>query len=187
VGELTKAEVRAHAARLGLRTADKPDSQDVCFIHSARGRSEFLAQRIPLHAAEVVDASSGAVLGTVPAAELVTVGQRRGLGVSPDGHRRFALTVDVRERRITVGSSRDAVAIRVALDGASWIGSPLGRGDRAHAQTSAHGRAGACTWDGDGVVFDEPHPLVAPGQTVALYDAADGDSVVGAAVATVGA
>ncbi len=184
VGELTKSEVRAHAARLGLRTALKPDSQDVCFIHSVRGRGGFLAERIALHAAEVVDASSGEVLGTVPAAELVTVGQRRGLGVSPDGHRRYALTVDVRERRITVGSSHDAVATRVAVDEATWMGPPLARGDRAYAQTSAHGRAGACTWDGDAVVFDEPHPLVAPGQTVALYGAADADDVVGAAVAT---
>ena len=61
---------------------------------------------------------------------------------------------------------------------------PSRAGARAHAQTSAHGAAAPCTWDGDAVVFDEPQPLVAPGQTVALYDAADPDAVVGAAVAT---
>ena len=55
VGEMTKAEVRAHAAGLGLRTAAKPDSQDVCFIGSAEGRQGFLAERLELHPAEVVD------------------------------------------------------------------------------------------------------------------------------------
>ncbi|HEY5023904.1 MAG TPA: tRNA 2-thiouridine(34) synthase MnmA [Acidimicrobiales bacterium] len=184
VGELTKAEVRARAAAIGLRTAAKPDSQDVCFIHSGRGRSGFLAERMPLHPAELVDASSGAVVGTVPAGELVTVGQRRGLGVAVDGHRRYALTVDVRARRITVGTSADAFGARVVIERTSWVGPALSRGARAVAQTSAHGSAAACTWKGDAVVFDEPQPLVAPGQTVALYDAADADAVVGAAVAS---
>jgi tRNA-uridine 2-sulfurtransferase len=184
VGALTKAEVRARAGELGLRTAHKPDSQDVCFIHSSRGRGGFLEQRLVLHAADVVDGASGEVVGSVPAGELVTVGQRRGLGVSPDGHRRYAIAVDVPRRRITVGSSADARGVRVALHRASWIGPVVSPGTRVLAQTSAHGAAAPCTWEGDAVVFDEPQPLVAPGQTVALYDAVDGDAVVGAAVAT---
>jgi len=187
VGDLTKAEVRARAGELRLGTAQKPDSQDVCFIHSTRGRRGFLAERMPLHGAELVEASSGEVVGTVAAGELVTVGQRRGLGVAVDGRRRYALTVDARARRITVGPSDQAVGTRVALDRAGWVGPALARGDRALAQTSAHGAATACTWEADAVVFDEPQPLVAPGQTVALYDAADPDAVVGAAVATVAA
>ena len=81
VGELTKAEVRAHAARLGLRTAAKPDSLDTCFIPTDAGRAGFLAERIPLHPARVVDAETGEALGETPAVELVTVGQRRGLGI----------------------------------------------------------------------------------------------------------
>ena len=71
-----------------------------------------------------------------------------------------------------------------AVDRITWVGAGLARGDRAYAQTSAHGAAAPCTWEGDGVVFDEPQPLVAPGQTVALYDAGDPDAVLGAAVAT---
>jgi tRNA-specific 2-thiouridylase len=81
VGELAKAEVRAYAARLGLRTAAKPDSLDTCFIPTDAGRAGFLAERIPLHPARVVDAETGEALGETPAVELVTVGQRRGLGV----------------------------------------------------------------------------------------------------------
>src|SRR5580704_6651843 len=65
VGPLTKAAVRDHATRLGLRTADKPDSQDVCFIHGADGRLGFLGRRLALHAADVVDGAPAAVLGSV--------------------------------------------------------------------------------------------------------------------------
>ena len=79
VGEMTKDEVRARARRLGLRTASKPDSQDVCFIGRAQGREGFLTGRIALHPAEVVDAD-GLPAGSVDAVELVTVGQRRGMG-----------------------------------------------------------------------------------------------------------
>ena len=79
IGELTKAEVRAVAADLGLRTAAKPDSQDVCFITRSGGREAFLGSRIPLRRARVVD-TAGALVGEVPAVEVVTIGQRKGLG-----------------------------------------------------------------------------------------------------------
>ena len=183
VGELTKTQVRTIAADLGLRTAAKPDSQDVCFIHSAAGRRGFLAERLALHAGDVVDVSTGAVVGTVPATELVTVGQRRGLGVAGDGTRRYALSVDVAGGRITVGGAGRAVSSTVAVGPATWIGAPLAAGDRARAQTSAHGPAVPCTWRPGTVRFDEPQRLVAPGQTVAFYDDADPDVVVGSAPA----
>jgi tRNA-specific 2-thiouridylase len=79
IGELTKGEVRALAAAHGLRTAAKPDSQDVCFISRVGGRESFLSQRIPVREGRLV-ARDGEELGTVDALELVTVGQRRGLG-----------------------------------------------------------------------------------------------------------
>ena len=84
VGDMTKDEVRAHARRLGLRTAAKPDSQDVCFIGSAEGRQGFLSRRMELHPGEVVD-GEGRPAGVVEAVELVTVGQRRGMGHGSDG------------------------------------------------------------------------------------------------------
>ncbi|MGA1724187.1 MAG: MnmA/TRMU family protein, partial [Ilumatobacteraceae bacterium] len=65
IGHLSKAEVRDHARRLGLRTADKPDSQDVCFITSTGGRERFLGDRIPLRSAPVID-TEGRHLGEVP-------------------------------------------------------------------------------------------------------------------------
>ncbi len=183
VGALTKAEVRSHAAALGLRTAAKPDSQDVCFIHGVEGRQGFLGRRIDLHPATLVDAGTGETVGSVDAVELVTVGQRRGMGHSTDGARRYAVAVDVSRRRVVVGA--DPSVGEVALDPTTvtWVDGPLPDGAPAVAQVSAHGRPAPCRWTGGRVVFEAPQRPVAPGQTVALYHDGDPDAVVGAGVA----
>lgn len=186
VGDLTKAEVRAEAARLGLATATKPDSQDVCFIHSAQGRARFLAERTTLHRGELVDATSGEVVGAVPAVELVTVGQRRGLG-GPRGQRRYAVHVDVPGRRVLVGTADGARTRTVLLEALTGeVADTAEGGGPVLAQASAHGAAvpgrvsGA---EGGRLVFDEAQRPVAPGQTVAFYDSGDPTLVVGSGVA----
>ena len=75
------------------------------------------------------------------------------------------------------------MATEVKLQDPTWMDRPLPTGERALAQTSAHGRPAWCTFNGDRLSFDEPQRLVAPGQTVALYDASDPESVLGAAKA----
>jgi tRNA-specific 2-thiouridylase len=188
VGEMTKSDVRAHAAHLGLRTAGKPDSQDVCFIGRVEGRQGFLGGRMAFHPAGVVNAAGEAV-GTVDAVELVTVGQRRGMGHGSDGARRYVVAVDVPARRVTVGSAAEVMVstVTLPLPTVTWVDRPLLPGDRAVAQVSAHGRPAACTvTGGDGALivrFDVPQRAVAPGQSVALYDDADPDAVVGAGIA----
>jgi tRNA-specific 2-thiouridylase len=188
VGEMTKSDVRAHAARLGLRTAGKPDSQDVCFIGSVEGRQGFLAGKLEFHPATVTN-TRGETVGAVDAVELVTVGQRRGMGHGTDGARRYVTAVDVPARRVTVGSAAEAVTSAVVLPDSTltWVDQPLLPGARAVAQVSAHGRPAPCaverTEDGLVVRFDVPQRPVAAGQTVALYDVADPDAVVGAGIA----
>jgi tRNA-specific 2-thiouridylase len=182
VGHLTKAEVRARAAQLGLRTAAKPDSQDVCFISSTGGRAAFLRERMPLHAGRVVDASSGTEVGSVDAVELVTVGQRRGLGVGGSGGqgRRYALSVDPATSTVLVGSEADLLTGDTTLGDMSWVDAVLPPGSEVLAQVSAHGRAVPATFEGEWLMWSEPQRRVAPGQTVALYD---GDAVLGAGLA----
>jgi tRNA-specific 2-thiouridylase len=188
VGEMHKHDVRGHAARLGLRTAGKPDSQDVCFIGSLEGRQGFLADKIAFHPADIVD-GEGATVGAVEAIELVTVGQRRGMGHGADGQRHYVVAVDLPARRVTVGNAAAALTSVVTLPaaGITWVDQPLRPGDRAVAQVSAHGRPAPCSLgrSGDGwlVEFDVPQRPVAPGQTVALYDVAEPDAVVGAGIA----
>lgn len=183
VGVLTKDEVRRLAGRLGLRTAGKPDSQEVCFIHSGVGREGFLTARTALHPGELVDVATKEVVGTVAAVELVTPGQRRGLGVTADGRRRYALAVDVLGRRVLVGGVESALATHVEVETPTWVDRSLEDGGRAMAQTSAHGRPAPFTWESGCVRFDEPQRLVAPGQTVAFYDLLCPEAVLGAAKA----
>lgn len=173
VGELTKAEVRAAAARLGLPTADKPDSQDVCFITATGGRTAFLGERIPLRPGTVVDLD-GTAVGRVPAVELVTIGQRHGLGVPGGSDPRYAIAVDVPGATVTVGTAAELLTDRARLRDVRWVAAPV-EGPLA-AQVSAHGTPRACRVEGSEVVWAEPARRVASGQSVVLYD---GDVVVG--------
>jgi tRNA-specific 2-thiouridylase len=182
VGDLTKADVRARASELGLRTAAKPDSQEVCFISAGGGRAAFLAERLPLHAGRVINADSGAEVGSVDAVELVTIGQRRGLGGGGggDGSRRYAVSVDHATSTVVVGSHADLLTEGTALRDLTWVDRAVSAGTEVRAQVSAHGRAVPATFEGDRLRWSAPQRRVAPGQTVAFYD---GDAVVGAGLA----
>jgi len=191
VGDLTKSQVRDEAARRGLRTADKPDSQDVCFIRSDVGRAGFLADRVALHPGRLVEHGSGRDLGEVAAVELVTVGQRRGMGHGDDGRRRFVTSVDVPARRVTIGPPEASLDSGLTLGTIAWVdGPPAGLGTvgglAALAQCSAHGLASACTVrsEGDGLTvrLAEPQRRVAAGQTVALFDPDRPECVLGSGV-----
>jgi tRNA-specific 2-thiouridylase len=177
VGGLTKAEVRAEALRLGLVTADKPDSQDVCFILASGGRTAFLGDRIPMRPGTVVD-REGTPVGRVEAVELVTLGQRKGLGLPGGGPVQYAVDVDVERAVVTVGDASELLTDRVELDGLTWTDGPVE--GALEAQCSAHGDPRPCTVDGSSVVFDVPARRVASGQTVVVYA---GEVVVAAGVA----
>lgn len=181
VGDLTKDEVRAEADRLGLRTASKPDSQDVCFITSSAGRAGFLSRRMDLHPAAVVD-SSGQQVGQVSAVELVTPGQRRGLGLAGGGEPRYAVAVDIPHRTVRVGTADELMATEVELDSVVWADGPVE--GRVTVQCSAHGVLLAARIDRGGeqvrVHFDEPQRRVAAGQSVVFYD---DDQVIGGGIA----
>ena len=178
VGDYRKDELRELAAELGLRTAAKPESQDVCFITEAAGRERFLAERIDLHPAELVD-TAGQLVGTAPAVELVTVGQRKGLDLGGAPKRRYAVEVDVGSRRVTVGTASDLVANGVRLADHCWVGNAI-EGE-VMAQTSAHGPALPAHLDAGGQLrWLEPQRRVAAGQAVVFYD---GDEVLGGATA----
>ena len=187
IGAMTKSEVRAEAERLGLRTWDKPDSQDVCFIEASRGREVFLRSRIALTSADIVDRASGEVLGRTPAAQLVTVGQRRGVMPGRDGQRRYVASVDLARGRVEVGGLEDILVRSLRLDDASlsFARGALASGSELWAQCSAHGvarRARLSQEEGWRVDFDEAVRPVAPGQSVVFYRLDDPRVVEGAAL-----
>lgn len=177
IGGLTKEQVRERATAFGMRLADKPDSQDVCFITREAGRAEFLQERIALHPGRVVD-SDGNDLGEVEAVEMVTIGQRKGLGIGGSAEPLYAVDVNVEERVVTIGRKRDLVADSVELDHITWVAEPVD--GAVFVQTSAHGVAHRATVEGSTIRWDEPQRRVAPGQSVVLYI---DDRVVGGGLA----
>jgi tRNA-specific 2-thiouridylase len=177
VGDLTKAQVRAEAAALGLRTADKPESMEVCFI-TRGGREEFLAGRGAMTPGEIVD-GDGRRLGRHGGAAAFTVGQRRGLGVAA-GERRYVVDVDAASGRVTVGGPEALLRGGVTLSDLRFVAGRPPDGEELAAQSRAHGRPVAAQLIGDVVRFRRPQPRVAPGQVVALYR---DDELVGGGIA----
>jgi tRNA-specific 2-thiouridylase len=179
VGDFTKDEVRALAQRLGLRTAAKPDSQDVCFIPTTQGRRGFLEDRVPFTPASVVD-RDGSELGTVTAVELVTLGQRRGLGLPGGGPVRYVVDVErgphTSTPKVVVGDADALLTNAERVGQVTWVHGPFM--GRVLVQSSAHGEpvVGDITVDDEGIVEVTWHlrqSRVAPGQSMVLYDADD--------------
>ena len=178
VGDMNKTQVREQAGRAGLRTATKPDSQDVCFIGSTIGRAGFLEPRLTFNPADVVDAS-GTKVGEVPAVELVTLGQRRGLGLG-GGDKRYVVAVDVPSRRVTVGDEAQLFVNHTLIANTVWphaedeacvLSSEVlvqgsAHGERSAARVEEHG-------NGHRIVWSRPTRRIAPGQTVVFYDGTD--------------
>jgi tRNA-specific 2-thiouridylase len=188
VGEMNKSEVRERALAIGLRTATKPDSQDVCFIRSDEGREGFLGERLNVRPGTVIDRSTGKEMGSVPAVQLVTIGQRRGIGAGPNGERRYVVGVDLKRDVIEVDSLEHALQrrLKVLSSSVTTTGEALALGEPHIVQVSAHGKPLAAvleaTDDGFDVMLDVPARLVAPGQTLAFYDVNDPDIVLGSAI-----
>ena len=180
LGGMTKAEVRGIAADLGLRTAAKPESQDVCFITNRDGREAFLGDRIGLSPAVVVD-RGGAEVGRVDSVELVTVGQRKGLGLAGGTDPHYAIDVDPASSTVTVGTAEDLLVEVTPLESWTWSGAALS--GEVELQCSAHGRpAPGVVVDGS-VRWCDPHRRIAPGQSVVAYR---DDLVVGGGTASRG-
>jgi tRNA-specific 2-thiouridylase len=170
VGHLTKAQVRERAATLGLRTAAKPDSQDVCFITQTGGRETFLGARIPFRKGTVVD-SAGTVLGEVQAIEMVTLGQRRGIGLPGGGPKRYVTAIDQATSTVVVGDEADLDVDELAVGNVVWADQPFA-GD-VMVQCSAHGTALPATLRDDTVLWHNRQRRVAPGQSVVFFDSSN--------------
>ena len=181
IGAMEKEKVRQIASDAGLITAQKPDSQDVCFIASTTSRVEFLSKRVKLTPAKVVDSSSGALLGVVESREVVTIGQRKGLGTLGDSTRRYVVDVDSQSNTVVMGRLEETYAETIRFGPVTFIGDAIESGRRVEVQTSAHGRVTLATFRGDHVLVDGTIRRVAAGQTIAFYE---GDCVLGSAVVT---
>ncbi len=177
VGELTKAQVRKIAAGMGMRTAHKPESMEICFVGQKDYRS-FLEDHAPdVFTPGRLVGTDGQELGSHGGVVGFTVGQRRGLGISA-GEPRFVVKIEPESATVVIGSRDDLEVSGVELSHLTWTSGDLGHG-RVLAQYRAHGEPVPATLSGGVLSFDEPQKALAPGQTVAFYD---GDEVLGGAL-----
>ncbi|MGH8915987.1 MAG: tRNA 2-thiouridine(34) synthase MnmA [Acidimicrobiia bacterium] len=177
VGEMTKAGVRAVASDMGLRTAAKPESMDICFVGQRDYRS-FLRDTAP----EVFEPGPGVSGDGVEIARHdgiigFTVGQRRGLGVAV-GRPRFVVRIDPGTATVVLGGREELAVASVELGQATWTDGVPATG-RVLAQYRAHGEPVPATLHHDRLLFSDPQEAVSPGQTVAFYD---DDRVLGGAL-----
>jgi tRNA-specific 2-thiouridylase len=176
IGALDKDAVRARARALGLATADKPESQELCFVpdgNTAAAVERLRPGRAP-GTGEIVD-ESGRVLGRHDGIHHFTVGQRRGLAIAL-GERLYVKSIDAAHNRVTVARAEALGARGARLSGVSWIAgaapdAPLRaevrvryrhRGAKATIEPQAGGAAR--------LHFDEPVSAVTPGQAAVFYD-----------------
>ena len=187
LGDTTKHDVRAEAAARGLAVAAKPDSHDICFIADGDTRG-FLQRTIGESDGEIVDAESGAVIGSHRGAFAFTVGQRRGLHldrVAPDGEPRYVLSIQPAANRVTVGRGELLDVDEISAGRPVWTNDVPDGPFECAVQLRAHGMVSSARveLEPDGVVarLDAPQRGVAAGQAMVMYD---GDRVIGSATIT---
>jgi tRNA-specific 2-thiouridylase len=185
LGDMPKDEVRRHAERLGLSVADKPDSQDICFVPD--GDYTRVVRGLRPEASEpgdIVD-RSGTILGRHEGIGGFTVGQRRGLGLGGTEEPLYVLAIDPAARRVVVGPKDALASACVVLSDVNWLAPIADRGSDSGIQAvvklrSMQSAAAATVFPRSGgraeVVLAAPQNAVAPGQACVFYD---GERVLG--------
>jgi tRNA-specific 2-thiouridylase len=186
LGRMTKTEVREAARRHGLALAEKPDSQEICFIPGGDYKQFLTAyleeqgERLPETAGELVT-SDGEVLGRHEGIFNFTVGQRKGLGVSSPSPL-YVLQIDPATHRVTLGADEELATRSLRARELNWISIPeltepmRVRVKIRHRHEPAWATLEPASKDEALATFDEPQRAVTPGQSAVFYD---GDEVVG--------
>ncbi len=185
LGDLTKQQVRSFARERNLPVAEKPESQEICFVPNGSYRdfiSAYLAEtgQPPADSTGELVSTHGEVLGTHSGVHRFTVGQRKGLGVTR-GSPLYVTEINVKTHRVTVGSGDELMKRRCRVRDVNWI-RPIQAGEEIearvrirHRHVPASGRV-TPTASGADVCFAEPQRAITPGQAAVFYDA---DEVVG--------
>ena len=176
LGAMTKDDVRAHAARLGLPVSAKPDSQDICFVPG--GRYADIVDRLrpgAMEPGEIVDLA-GEVLGRHEGIARYTVGQRRGLGIAA-GEPLYVVRLDPDRRRVVVGPREALEETALTMRDVNWLGPGTMPEEGTacavklrSAQAPAEARVVPLPGGRARVELASPAEAVAPGQACVMYD-----------------
>ncbi|MDE1938729.1 MAG: tRNA 2-thiouridine(34) synthase MnmA [Alphaproteobacteria bacterium] len=176
LGGMEKPAVRAIAAELGLANAEKPDSQDICFVQD--GRYAGLVAKLKPEAVcpgEIVD-EAGQVIGRHDGVIRFTVGQRKGLGLSGNGEPLFVLKIDAARARVVVGPRSSLRTRNILLRDVNWLADPSAAADCSVKVRSMRAPVAASVTAADGrraaVELAEPEEAIAPGQACVFYKGA---------------
>lgn len=191
LGEMTKAEVREIARTLGLNTAEKPESQEICFVPDgdyakfvedyAKYEMGMDATNTPAMAAGAIHTTDGEVIGEHAGLHRFTVGQRRGIGIAAP-EPLYVVKIDVPLKQLVVGSKADLFGKSLVVSGVNWLAiAPPTEPVRVRARIRYRAEEAPATVTplagGEARVdFDEPQAAITPGQAAVFYD---GDAVVG--------
>ena len=181
LGGMTKTEVRGKARAAGLRVADKPESQELCFVPEGTSYAELMEAWLPdrVRTGEIVD-RGGRRLGSHGGVHRFTVGQRRGLGISAD-RPLYVLQLKPETGAVVVGDRGELLTSSFEAEDVRWVRGRAPAGEFAcSVQVRSRHRAVPARVEvrGDGFVVatEEPMAAPAPGQAAVLYD---GDEVLG--------
>jgi tRNA-specific 2-thiouridylase len=176
VGEMTKAETRAVARRLGLVTADKPESVEICFVPDddyVGVLERHLEPDAPALSPGPLVTTSGAVVGRHEGYARYTIGQRRGL---PGGFSepRFVVAIRPERREVVIGTAEELDGHRIELEEINWLAAPLHPGEECEVQVRHRARAVPATIAAAGtgsltLALQVPVRAITPGQSGVLY------------------
>jgi tRNA-specific 2-thiouridylase len=173
VGGFHKSQIREMAAQMGLRVADKKDSQEICFVTSGR-HAEFVRNKSSLDTSGEIVTTDGKIVGHHPGIEGFTIGQRKGLGVAM-GSPYYVTAVDRESRRVVIGPHEELACRRLSANKSNWLADfPLDEPTEAQVQfryNSAPSDA-RVTRQSSGqfeVEFQEDVFGVSPGQLSAVF------------------
>ena len=187
VGELTKHQTREYARRLGLTTADKEESVEICFVPNDDYVS-VLERHLPADAPALTPgplvSTTGEIIGEHDGYARFTIGQRKGLP-GGFGSARYVVAIRPESREVVVGGQDELAGHRVELAEVNWLAEPLGLGDRCTVQIRYRARAVPATVldrhdDRVGLALETPVRAITPGQSGVLYG--EGERVLGGGV-----
>ena len=181
VGWYEKSQIRELADQVGLQIADKPDSQEICFVAPGE-HARFVREHrdAGIDTAGEFVSIDGRLLGRHTGIENFTIGQRRGLGIAL-GERAFVVRIEPDTKRVVIGKREDLARADLTADRTNWLVDPPSGPFRCQAKIRYNAQAAPATAealpdDRLSVHFDHPRYGVAPGQAVVCYD---GDRVLG--------